>query len=196
MIIHNAQFIRSSSKVGQCPEGGLPEYAFVGRSNVGKSSLINMLMGNKISKVSGQPGKTRLINHFLINDKWYLADLPGYGYAKVSQSVRQTLAQMIWDYVIHRSALTLLFVLLDCRLSPQALDVEFINRLGELGVPFYIIFTKTDKISARQLQHTAGLWRTLLLQTWEELPPMFFSSAAKGSGREEVLRAIAGTQGL
>ncbi|GHT66316.1 putative GTP-binding protein EngB [Bacteroidia bacterium] len=188
----SARFVKSSGTPAQCPDGGLPEYAFVGRSNVGKSSLINMLTGNEqLSKVSATPGKTQLINHFLINDEWYLVDLPGYGYAKVGKRLRQSLSKMIWDYLQQRTALTLLFVLIDSRLEPQQNDLEFVQRLGEQGIPFYLIFTKTDKISTTAAQHTVQLWKKILKQSWDELPQMLMSSAAKGLGRAEILDAIA-----
>ena len=191
MIIHSAQFVKSSQFPAQCPQGGLPEYAFAGRSNVGKSSLINMLTGvAHLSKVSGIPGKTRLINHFLINNQWYLADLPGYGYAKADKRLRQGLRQMIEGYLRGRAALTLLFALIDVRLPPQRVDLEFVQFLGQEGIPFYMVFTKTDKVSALAAHHTLRLWQSALQPQWEPLPPVLFSSSAKGTGRQEMLEVI------
>jgi GTP-binding protein len=192
MLIHSANFVKSSTTAAQCPEGDLPEYAFIGRSNVGKSSLINMLTGKtKLSKVSSTPGKTRLINHFLINNQWYLVDLPGYGYAKTTKTSRRLLAQIIADYLKQRETLTLLFVLIDSRLEPQQIDQEFINYLGEQSIPFHLILTKTDKVSATAVQRTLKQWESVLLQTWEELPLILLSSAEKGAGKEDILNTIA-----
>ncbi len=178
MFIKDAKFICSSSAVAQCPKANMPEYAFIGRSNVGKSSLINMLTGQKVlAKVSSQPGKTKLINHFLINNAWYLVDLPGYG-------------SIINDYIAKRENLTLLFVLVDSRLEPQKIDLEFINKLGEYEVPFAIVFTKTDKLSKRDWDVNINRYKTTLLAYWEELPPIFLTSAEKHTGKDEMLSYI------
>ena len=166
----------------------MPEFAFVGRSNVGKSSLVNMLTGNNsLAKVSATPGKTRLINHFTINDEWYLVDLPGYGYARVSKSERKGFSKLLTDYVLNREQLVCLFVLVDSRHEPQRNDLEFINLLGENGVPFAIIFTKADKLSANALASNIAHYGRVLRESWEELPPMFSSSSEKRIGREEIL---------
>ena len=199
MIIKSAIFICSSAKVEQCPasRGGfqtrpcLPEYAFIGRSNVGKSSLINMLTRHSsLAKTSSTPGKTQLINHFLINEAWHLVDLPGYGYAKVSKTSRTKFAGIITDYISRREELTLLFVLVDSRLEPQAIDLEFINRLGSAGVPFALVFTKTDKLGTGALQRNLAHYKEVLAETWEELPLMFVTSAESGAGRDELLNYI------
>lgn len=191
MVIKSATFICSSSQPSQCPKPGIPEYAFIGRSNVGKSSLINMLTGKKdLAKVSATPGKTRLINHFLINDSWYLVDLPGYGYAKTSKKNLSIFSELIINYLNERESLTMLFVLVDSRLEPQKIDVEFINMLGEHGVPFSIIFTKIDKLGKRAIEENIQRYRQLLLSFWEELPPLFYTSAEKQLGRSEVLAFI------
>ncbi|MGL4908693.1 MAG: ribosome biogenesis GTP-binding protein YihA/YsxC [Bacteroidales bacterium] len=188
----NTCFVKSSQFVSQCPQDGLPEYAFIGRSNVGKSSLINMLTGNtKLSKVSGTPGKTRLINHFIVDDKWYLVDLPGYGFARTSKKEREKLADIINAYISKRESLTVLFVLLDLRLKPQQIDLEFIDTLGEKGVPFALVFTKADKLS-RIVQH-ANLtnYKTLLSKTWDELPTIFVTSSERKMGGDEILAYVA-----
>jgi GTP-binding protein len=191
MIIKQADFICSSSKTEQCPQLKLPEYAFIGRSNVGKSSLINMLTGKKkLAKVSGTPGKTRLINHFLINNSWYLVDLPGYGYAKASKTERGTFSRIIIDYIERREEMTLLFVLIDSRLEPQKIDIDFINILGENGIPFAIIFTKTDKLGTEKLNQNIENFKKLLSEFWDELPKMFISSAEKKTGKDEILDYI------
>ena len=191
MFIKIAKFICSSSKTSQCPKPEMPEYAFIGRSNVGKSSLINMLTGQKVlAKVSSKPGKTRLINHFLINDRWYLVDLPGYGYARASKKERSVFSTIIGDYITNRENLTLLFVLIDSRLEPQKIDLEFINKLGEHEVPFALIFTKADKLNKQQLSINIGRYKETLSEYWEELPPMFITSAEKQTGKEEVLSYI------
>ena len=169
----------------------LPDIAFIGRSNVGKSSLINMLTQHKgLAKVSATPGKTRLINHFTINDSWYLVDLPGYGYARTSKSTRGSFAKIITDYVFKCEKMHFLFVLVDSRLEPQKIDLEFIEQLGMGGVPFGIIFTKADKLSKTQLQRSISTYQQTLLQQWEELPPMFASSSEKGTGRDEIVSYI------
>lgn len=191
MIIRSAEFKCSSRKLSQCPAGGLIEFAFIGRSNVGKSSLINMLTGREgLAKVSGTPGKTRLINHFIVNDQWWLVDLPGYGYAKASKKMRAEFSDLITGYVLHRENLHFLFVLVDSRLEPQRLDIEFMEMLGLSGIPFGIIFTKTDKLSQAQMVRNMKVYETRLLESWEELPPVFLTSAEKGTGREEILNFV------
>ena len=191
MEIHNAAFGTSNTDVRKCPEGGMPEYAFIGRSNVGKSSLINMLTRRKqLAMTSQKPGKTQLINHFIIDDRWYLVDLPGYGYARRSRENRDRLRQIIESYILGREQLTCLFVLLDCRHEAQRIDLEFMEWLGENGVPFAIIFTKTDKISRSRLQENLAAYREKMLETWEELPPIMTSSSEKQEGREEILNYI------
>ncbi|MDR0565566.1 MAG: ribosome biogenesis GTP-binding protein YihA/YsxC [Prevotellaceae bacterium] len=184
-------YVKSSEYPSQCPTDGLPEYAFIGRSNVGKSSLINMLAGNeKLSKVSGTPGKTRLISHFLVNKRWYMVDLPGYGFAKTSKSNRKQFSSIITRYIGERQSLTLLFVLIDVRHEPQRIDLEFIRQLGERGVPFALVFTKADKASGRDQRNNMERFRRTLLETWEELPPIFLTSSEKKTGGEEILQYI------
>ena len=191
MEIKKARFVISNSQVKDCPAHQLPEYAFIGRSNVGKSSLINMLTRQKgLAMTSATPGKTMLINHFLINDSWYLVDLPGYGYARRGKESREMLRKMIEDYVLYRTEMTCLFVLLDCRHAPQKIDLEFMEWLGENGVPFAIVFTKTDKIGPMVLKGNIAHYKEVLHETWEELPPIFTTSAEKGTGREELLGYI------
>ncbi len=191
MLVKSASFVCSSAKVEQCPKNRLPEYAFIGRSNVGKSSLINRLTGyGGLAKTSSTPGKTQLINHFIINNNWYLVDLPGYGYAKVSKASRSKFSGIIADYINHREQLTLLFVLLDVRLEPQKIDLEFITALGEAGVPFALVFTKSDKQGAGALSSNVAHYKKILLQTWEELPMIFITSAETGVGRDELLEYI------
>ena len=191
MIIKKSEFIISNTDVAKCPRDGKPEYAFVGRSNVGKSSLINMLTGRKgLALTSSTPGKTQLINHFLINDEWYLVDLPGYGYAKRGKQGREQIQRIIDHYLEMRDALICLFVLLDCRLEPQKIDLEFINRLGENEIPFAIVFTKTDKLSRSKLNGNTTLYKDKLLETWEELPPVFYTSSEHKQGKEELLDYI------
>ncbi len=187
----NAVFIKSSERTEQCPDNNLPEYAFIGRSNVGKSSLINMLTGNaKLSKVSSKPGKTKLINHFLVDDAWYLVDLPGYGFAKLSKSERERFAKMINYYVTKREVLTLLFVLIDIRHEPQQIDLDFIQMLGENGVPFALVFTKADKVTSAAKRNSVEQYKRTLLESWEELPKMFVTSSEKKMGGEEVVKYI------
>lgn len=187
MKINKAEYLQSVVDWKKCPESKFPEYAFIGRSNVGKSSLINMLTNNSsLAKTSSKPGKTQTINHFIIDDSWYLVDLPGYGYASISKAMREKWIRMIDNYLVQRPNLQLVFVLVDSRLEPQKIDVEFINGLGEKGVPFSIIFTKSDKVSKSQLQHNVAVFRAKLLESWEELPPVFISSAETGRGREEI----------
>ena len=191
MIIKSATFVVSSSKYSQCPDTGLPEYAFIGRSNVGKSSLINMLTGIKgLAKTSSRPGKTQLINHFLLNGEWYLVDLPGYGYARSSKSNREAWSKMIHNYLLQRQQLVNTFVLVDSRIPPQRLDLEFVGFLGSHGVPLSIIFTKTDKESQREVAANIEAFRTAMKETWEQLPPMFYTSAQTGQGRDKVLDYI------
>ena len=191
MLITKADFKCSSEKISQVPKDDLRDVAFIGRSNVGKSSLINMLTGRKgLAKVSSTPGKTRLINHFTINNQWYLVDLPGYGYARVSKSTRGEFSKLIMDYVLKCEKMHFLFVLVDSRLEPQAIDLRFIRMLGENGIPFGIIFTKTDKLSATQRRKSVERYSATLGEEWEELPPMFCSSSEKGTGREEILSFI------
>jgi GTP-binding protein len=174
-----------------CPDTSIPEYAFIGRSNVGKSSLINMLTGRKsLAMTSATPGKTMLINHFLINKEWHLVDLPGYGYAKRGKKAMQQLQNIIEYYILERKQLTCLFVLIDSRLEPQAIDLKFIEMLGENGVPFGLIFTKSDKLSASQLKRSVERFAKTLSEQWEELPPMLTTSSEKGAGRDEVLEFI------
>ncbi|MDE5637399.1 MAG: ribosome biogenesis GTP-binding protein YihA/YsxC [Alistipes sp.] len=191
MNITKAEFKCSSERISQVPKDDLRDIAFIGRSNVGKSSLINMLTGRKgLAKVSGTPGKTRLINHFRINDSWYLVDLPGYGYARVSKTARGEFSKIITDYVLKCEKMHFLFVLVDSRLEPQKIDMRFIELLGMHGIPFGIIFTKADKLSAAQLRRSRERFAAALSEQWEELPPMFASSSEKGTGRAEILAFI------
>jgi GTP-binding protein len=191
MEIKSAEFVISNTDVKKCPDNGLPEYAFIGRSNVGKSSLINMLTNRKgLAMTSSKPGKTLLINHFVINDNWYLVDLPGYGYATAGKSMREKLKSIIESYILYREELTCLFVLIDCRHDPQPIDIEFMEWLGENGIPFSIIFTKIDKLSKSKLSENLKAYRDKLFETWEELPPIFITSSEKGQGREELLGYI------
>ena len=191
MKIIKAEFAGSSTRVGQKPAQKLPEFAFIGRSNVGKSSLINMLTGNsKLAKTSQTPGKTQLVNHFLINDKWYLVDLPGYGYAKLPDKDRARLRHIIWDYINNSQELIMLFVLLDSRHDMQDVDLRFISELGEKGIPFGLIFTKADKQGQETLNAQVLKNKERLLEDWEELPPVFISSSVKGTGKEEILNYI------
>ena len=190
-MINKAVFKCSSEKISQVPKDSLPDIAFIGRSNVGKSSLINMLTRHKgLAKVSATPGKTRLINHFTINDSWYLVDLPGYGYARTGKSTRGAFAKIITDYVFKCEKMHFLFVLVDSRLEPQKIDLDFIEQLGMNGVPFGIIFTKADKLSKTQLQRSVTAYQQTLSEQWEELPPMFTSSSEKGVGRDEIVGYI------
>ena len=191
MKITKAEFAGSSTRVGGKPARRAPEFAFIGRSNVGKSSLINMLTGNgKLAKTSQTPGKTQLVNHFLINDNWYLVDLPGYGYAKLPDRERAKLRHIIWDYINHSEELVMLMVLLDSRHDMQEVDLRFISELGEKGIPFGIIFTKADKQGPEALQLQLNKNKGRLLEDWEELPPCFVSSSVKGTGKEEILDYI------
>lgn len=191
MKISSATFSISSPNYRKCPQDGRPEYAFIGRSNVGKSSLINMLTGVKgLAKTSGRPGKTQLINHFLINNEWYLVDLPGYGYARTSKSSREAWGTMIRDYFLHREQLTNTYVLVDSRLTPQRIDLEFIAFLGQNGVPLTIVFTKTDKEKQREVMGNIKAMKQALGELWEELPPMLLTSSATGYGRDALLDQI------
>jgi len=190
-ITIKAKFKCSSERISQVPKDNLKDIAFIGRSNVGKSSLVNMLTGIKgLAKVSGTPGKTRLINHFIIDDSWYLVDLPGYGYARVSKSTLGQFSKLITDYVLKCEKLHFLFVLVDSRLEPQKIDLSFIELLGSNGIPFGIIFTKADKLSQAQLNRNIANYKRTLAESWEELPPMFISSSEKGRGREEILAYV------
>ena len=193
MVIKSAEFVISNSQVSKCPTTGLPEYAFIGRSNVGKSSLINMLTGKKgLAMTSQKPGKTQLINHFIINGAWYLVDLPGYGYARLSKDGREKLKKMIEDYTLERKELVCLFVLVDSRHEPQKIDLEFIQWLGEEGVPFALVFTKADKLTKGRLSANLEAYKARLLEEWEELPPIFVTSSEQQLGRDELLSYIEG----
>jgi GTP-binding protein len=191
MDIKQAEFSLSAPVVSMCPKDTKPEYAFIGRSNVGKSSLINMLTNNKrLAKTSATPGKTLLINHFIINREWYLVDLPGYGYAKRSKKEVEKLDQMIRGYILQREQLVNVFVLVDIRLEPQKIDLDFIEWLGVSSVPFAIVFTKADKLSPNKARQATEAYKRKLSETWEELPPMFLTSAEKKEGRDDVLNYI------
>ncbi len=190
-MVKTATYVISSPDVKDCPQSTLPEYAFIGRSNVGKSSLINMLCHNpKLAKTSQKPGKTLLINHFLINGEWHLVDLPGYGYAQAGQKQREALKKMIERYCLYREQLVCLFVLIDCRHEAQKIDLEFINWLGENGVPFALVFTKGDKLGKVRLKENVEAYKTRLLEEWEELPPVFVTSAETKLGGEELTAYI------
>ena len=191
MEIKKAEFTLSAPTVTMCPKDDKPEYAFIGRSNVGKSSLINMLTNNrKLAKTSATPGKTLLINHFIINNEWYLVDLPGYGYARRSKKEVQKLEQMISGYILQREQLMNVFLLVDVRLEPQEIDLDFIEWLGTSNIPFAIVFTKADKLSASKVSQNVEAYKKVLLETWEELPPIFITSSEKKAGRSEVLDYI------
>jgi GTP-binding protein len=191
MIIRSAEFIKSSAKLAQCPDDGYPEFAFIGRSNVGKSSLINMLTGHAgLAKISSTPGKTQTINHFLINNEWYIADLPGYGYAKTSISLRENWSKETKNYILKRETLVCLFMLIDARVKPQESDMKFMEMLGLSQVPFARIFTKADKIKAREVNKTIKEHNELMTATWEELPLWFVTSSTKKTGRDELLEFI------
>jgi len=197
MKIIKAEFITSSTKLEQCPKPDRPEYAFIGRSNVGKSSLINMLTGRKkLVKVSGNPGKTITINHFLINESWYLVDLPGYGYAKRSKSERAKWEKMIRNYILRRTNLLSVFLLVDSRLEPQQLDLDFIKWLGVSQIPFVIVFTKEDKLKRMQLEKNLKVYQKILSAEWEELPRFFVASAVTVNGKEDILAYISETNQL
>ena len=195
MQIYNAKFLKSSTKVSQCPQNDLPEYAFIGRSNVGKSSLINMITNNKgLAKTSGTPGKTQLINHFIIDDKWYIVDLPGYGFAKISKATRAKWEVMISNYLTQRKSLICTFILIDIRLKPQAIDLEFLEWLGKKGLAFIIIFTKSDKLKNAQLLQNITDYRDALLSFWDELPLSIISSTKTKTGEKEMLEFIEQTR--
>ncbi|WP_325453292.1 ribosome biogenesis GTP-binding protein YihA/YsxC [Gelidibacter sp.] len=190
-MIKTAEFIMSNSDVSKCPKDTLPEYAFIGRSNVGKSSLINMLTDHKnLAKTSGRPGKTQLINHFLINKNWFLVDLPGYGYARVSKSSKKKFQRFITDYFEERQQLVLAFVLVDIRHEAQKIDLEFMEYMGEKGIPFCIIFTKADKLKPKAIERNVAAYMQELLLTWEETPKYFVTSSSSAVGRDEVLNEI------
>lgn len=191
MLINNAKFVISNSNVAKCPVHNRHEYAFIGRSNVGKSSLINMLTGRKsLAMTSSTPGKTMLINHFIVNDDWYIVDLPGYGFALRNKSDRAGLEKIIKGYILNRQQMTNLFVLIDSRHAPQKIDMEFIDWLGENGVPFSIVFTKADKLSKMACRRNVDAYCNKLLETWHELPPVFITSSDTGMGRDELLDYI------
>ena len=191
MIIKTAEFLMSNSEVSKCPKDILPEYAFIGRSNVGKSSLINMLTNHKnLAKTSGRPGKTQLINHFLINKNWFLVDLPGYGYARVSKTSKKKFQRFITDYFEERQQLALAFVLVDIRHEPQKIDLDFLEYMGENGIPFSIIFTKADKLKPKVIERNVEAYMQKLLETWEETPNYFITSSASAVGRDDVLTQI------
>jgi len=192
MQIKSAAFVISNTDVEKCPKNPLPEYAFIGRSNVGKSSLINMLLNRRnLAKTSGRPGKTQLINHFIINENWYLVDLPGYGYAKTSKSTKKSFQKLITVYFEKRKQLVLAFVLIDCRHKPQPIDLEFMQWLGVNAIPFHIIFTKADKLKPNALKRNIAAYIDEMLLTWEEMPKYFITSSSNSTGREEVLEYIA-----
>jgi len=191
MKIKTASFVISNTDIEKCPEDKKPEYAFIGRSNVGKSSLINMVTGNKkLAKTSGRPGKTQLINHFIINDEWYLVDLPGYGYAKSSKTNRAEWEKFIVKYLTKREALLNVFVLIDSRLEPQKIDLEFMNWCGEKQIPFSMVFTKIDKLSSTALQKNLAKYKKEMLKSWEALPPVFTTSSVSKFGQEKLLNYI------
>lgn len=192
-MFENASFVISNTDHNLCPKPDKPEFAFIGRSNVGKSSLINMLTQKKnLAKTSGRPGKTQLINHFIVDDQWYLVDLPGYGYAKTSKSNRVAWSIMIEKYLLERENLQMVFVLIDSRLEPQKIDIEFVTWLGEAGIPLGLVFTKADKQSINKSQKSIAHFRRVMKETWEELPVMFVSSAESGLGRTEIAEYIHG----
>jgi GTP-binding protein len=191
MIIHSATFVKSSPTIKECPEPVRPEFGFIGRSNVGKSSLINMLTGwSKLAKTSVQPGKTRTINHFSVNDSWYLVDLPGYGYAKVPVKLREKWVRATEEYILKRENLVSLFVLLDSRHKPQRSDLEFMEFLGLNNIPFARVFTKSDKLSVTNLENSISQFDSVMMNNWESLPVSFITSAVRGNGREEILNYI------
>jgi GTP-binding protein len=191
MIIHSAAFIKSSPTIKECPVSVKPEFGFIGRSNVGKSSLINMLTGwSKLAKISVQPGKTRTINHFIVNDSWYLVDLPGYGYAKVPVKLREKWVRATEEYILKRESLVSLFVLIDTRHKPQRSDLEFMEFLGLNSIPFARVFTKSDKLNNTALENSVNQYNTEMLKKWESLPVSFITSSVKGNGREDILNYI------
>lgn len=191
MQIKTAEFVASNSDVSKCPKNPIPEYAFIGRSNVGKSSLINMITGRKsLAKTSGRPGKTQLINHFIINNNWYLVDLPGYGYAKVSKTAKKKFQQFITDYFLQREQMVWAFVLIDIRHEPQKIDLEFMQWMGENAIPFSMVFTKADKLKPKAIERNINNYIQILLETWETAPKHFVTSSSSGIGREELLEYI------
>jgi GTP-binding protein len=197
MIVKQSEFVISNTDIKKCPSPTIPEYAFIGRSNVGKSSLINSITKRKsLAKISGKPGKTQLINHFIINDSWYLVDLPGYGYASVSKKQRLEFAKFIRTYLLERKNLMCLFVLIDSRLKPQKIDFEFMTWLGEVNIAFVICFTKLDKLSKTAAQKNITFYKEEMLKTWEELPQMFYTSSVKEMGQKEILSFIGNTNNL
>ena len=190
-LVKSARFVISNTDINKCPNDGKPEYAFIGRSNVGKSSLINMLVGNKtLAKTGAKPGKTQLINHFEINHSWYLVDLPGYGYARISKTSREKWSKMIEEYLLYRENLMNVFLLIDSRIPPQAIDLDFINFLGLNGIPFTIVFTKIDKGKQREVDANIAVFKKRLLETWEEVPEMLRSSSVTLKGKDEILSLI------
>jgi len=194
MVIKTAEFVKSSQKWQDCPEPNMPEYAFIGRSNVGKSSLINAMMNHKdLAKTSQTPGKTQLINNFLVNESWSLTDLPGYGYARVSKSLRKDFEKLITNYILNRKNLVNLFVLVDARHTPQKIDMEFMQWLGESSVPFSIVFTKADKLKSGGADRNVEIYKNEMLKTWEELPDIYVTSAEKKTGTDEILKFISET---
>lgn len=191
MDITNVEFIKSSPDLKSCPKEGPPEYAFAGRSNVGKSSLLNFLVNtHNLAKTSSTPGKTRLINHYLVNQSWYLVDLPGYGYAQTGKQKRDAFKDFLEDYLLHRTTLSCLFVLIDIRHKPLKSDLDFINRAGNAGIPMALVFTKSDKVSSTTAESQLTQYRNKLLEIWEELPPIFVTSSLKRSGSEKILSFI------
>ncbi|MCK5822593.1 MAG: YihA family ribosome biogenesis GTP-binding protein [Bacteroidales bacterium] len=191
MIIKQAEFVISNTNIDKCPAPNMPEYAFIGRSNVGKSSLINMLTGRKkLAKISVKPGKTQLINHFIINENWYLVDLPGYGYAKASKTSKEKWQKFINRYIDNRENLVCLFVLIDSRLEPQKIDLEFIETLGKKQIPFVLVYTKTDKLNKINLSNNIEIFRNTMLEKWEELPKEFITSSEKVVGKDDILNYI------
>lgn len=191
MKINSARFVMSNTDHNKCPKPELPEYAFIGRSNVGKSSVINLLTSKKnLAKISGTPGKTQLINHFIINDSWYLVDLPGYGFAKISKGIRRKWEQMINAYLLNRENLRATFILIDARHAPQKLDIDLIGWFGEKGLPFVLIFTKIDKLSKRELSNNITSYKEFLMEDWDELPISVLTSAKTGHGKEDILKLI------
>lgn len=197
MQISSATFVISSPSYDKCPKDDLPEYAFIGRSNVGKSSLINMITGvKKLAKTSSTPGKTQLINHFIINNTWYLADLPGYGYAKISKETRAKWEKMIRDYLLKRKNLLTTFLLVDSRIKPQQSDLDIMEWMGENGIPFIIVFTKSDKLTRNEIAHNTQLYKNNLMKTWDDLPSMILSSVTTKLGKEEILTFIEETNKL
>lgn len=197
MQITEAKFLISNTDIEKCPAPTLPEYAFIGRSNVGKSSLINMITGVKnLAKTSGTPGKTQLINHFLINKSWYIADLPGYGFARVSKSLKKNFEQLITSYLLKRKNLMTVFVLIDIRHKPLTNDLEFIRWLGENQIPLALVFTKSDKLNKQELNKNTADYKKTLLESWDELPPLFLTSAVSKIGRSELLGYIDGTNAV